>query len=179
MSEAMLAVRDRVRPLVLLLHAVRTSARRLGDRDAAWKQLAEADQEERMVWTLKKSMWARSRPIDCGAPVLVQRESRILLAWLTGYHVTDRPPNLQYDLGKDVALHVATRRAGFEAEYFCVQTVDFVAEQNAVVIDPPRPSAETRASVRGSPETTPERQRWRQSAGRALVLSALLPSDPR
>lgn len=54
MSEAMLAVRDRVRPLVLLLHAVRTSARRLGDRDAAWKQLAEADQAGRMVGTLKQ-----------------------------------------------------------------------------------------------------------------------------
>jgi len=53
MSEAMLAVRDRVRPLVLLLHAVRTSARRLGDRDAAWKQLAEADQADHTQSTVE------------------------------------------------------------------------------------------------------------------------------
>jgi len=136
MSEAMLAVRDRVRPLVLLLHAVRTSARRLGDRDAAWKQLAEADQADRMVWTLTKSMRARSHPIDCRVPVLVQRESRILFAWLKGYHVAYRPPNLQYDLGKDVAIHVATQRAGSIVEQICIQTADFVAEQHAVVIDP-------------------------------------------
>lgn len=43
--------------------------------EVAAPSLAEADPEERMVWTLTKSMRARSHPIDCRVPVLVQRES--------------------------------------------------------------------------------------------------------
>ncbi len=38
--------------------------------EVAALSLAEADQEERMVWTLTKSMRAQSHPIDCRVPVL-------------------------------------------------------------------------------------------------------------
>jgi len=63
--ESVLALRDGVRRLaVLLLQALRSSARghrKLGDRDAAWTQVAEADQEERMVWKYRHCMGCSER----------------------------------------------------------------------------------------------------------------------
>lgn len=69
------------------------------------------------------------------SPVLVYRESRILLTRLEGHQITYRPPNLQHELGQDIALHLATQRACFDVEHICIQAADVVAEENAVVID--------------------------------------------
>lgn len=75
-------------------------------------------------------------------PVLVQRESRILLARLEGYHVTYRPSNLQYDLGKEGAIHVLVPAMlrDDQREARCVRVMGLIERLYPPHLAPSRPA---------------------------------------
>lgn len=68
--------------------------------------------------------------------VLVRKEIRIFLTRLERHYFAYGAPNLQDDLGEAVAIHPIAQGTRLKVEQIGIQTADFIAEQNAIVINP-------------------------------------------